>query len=213
MDNEGVWNRKRYSIDAKTWKEYFEPYIKKKSATFMVCLARPLSRGVVQIVSSDPNHDPLLNPMYNDHPSDLQALAKGMMIALKIGNTRALDHLNIQLYEKKIPACSEFKIYSAPYLACSGQALVTSSLHLAGTARMGHPEDPNAVCNQQLIVKGTKNLRIIDSSVLPTRPSLSVAPELMIGLRAAQFILQSKHDQLSTFNMNMNLLPHPRPVG
>lgn len=191
--NRGIWNRKRYSLDLGTWGEVFQPYVDKHSVTFMVCLARPLSRGVVEIASKDPHDKPIFNPMYNDHPSDLQALANGMKLALKMGNTRALDYLDVHLYNKKIPSCQEYKIYSAPYVACSGQATVSPSVHLAGTARMGHPDDPRAVCDQRLRVKGVRNLMVVDSSVLPSRPSLSVAPELMVGLRAAEFLLQSDH--------------------
>ena len=42
--------------------------------------------------------------------------------------------------------------------------------HPAGTARMGAVDDPMAVLDPQLRVKGVRNLRVVDASAMPKLP-------------------------------------------
>ena len=39
--------------------------------------------------------------------------------------------------------------------------------HPAGTCKMGHDDDPMAVLDSELRVRGVKNLRVADASVMP----------------------------------------------
>lgn len=62
--------------------------------------------------------------------------------------------------------------------------------HYVGTCRMG--EDGLAVVDPELRVRGVPGLRVIDASVMPTVPSGNTnAPSMMVGHRAAEFILAS----------------------
>ena len=57
-----------------------------------------------------------------------------------------------------------------------------------GTARMG--ADERAVLDPRLRVRGVSGLRVADTSVMPTLVSGNTnGPAMMIGLRAADFIL------------------------
>lgn len=71
------------------------------------------------------------------------------------------------------------------YAQASGQ----TAWHTVGTCRMG--SDPkNSVVDSELKVHGFKNLRVADASVMPTIASSNTnAPSIMIGERAASFIL------------------------
>ena len=42
--------------------------------------------------------------------------------------------------------------------------------HPAGTARMGAVDDPMAVLDPELRVKGVRNLRVVDASAMPKLP-------------------------------------------
>jgi choline dehydrogenase-like flavoprotein len=62
---------------------------------------------------------------------------------------------------------------------------------MAGTARMG--TDPDAVLDPQLRVRGVEGLRVADTSIMPTLVSGNTnGPAMVIGLRAADFILAGK---------------------
>jgi choline dehydrogenase len=64
-----------------------------------------------------------------------------------------------------------------------------SSYHLNGTARIGKFDDSGAVVDDECRVHGIQNLRIADSSVMPTIPSANIcAATMMIAEKAADLI-------------------------
>ena len=65
---------------------------------------------------------------------------------------------------------------------------VATSFHFSGTCKMGNSEaDP---VDSQLRLRGTQNIRVADASVIPEIPVSALnAPSMMIGYRAAEFIL------------------------
>jgi len=61
-----------------------------------------------------------------------------------------------------------------------------------GTCSMGKKEDKNAVVDSELKVIGTKNLRVIDASIMPIISNGNTnAPTIMIGEMGAHFIKQA----------------------
>jgi choline dehydrogenase len=147
----------------------------------LVCVARPDSRGSIMARSANPLDRPAIRPNYLSAASDVQVLLAG------IGHAR--------------------RIFAAPPLArhsaaetmpgsdsASSQAL-TEFMHEAGmnlhhpvgTCRMG--EDPNAVVDPRLRVRGVAGLRVIDASVMPAVTTGNTnAPTIMIGEKGAAMI-------------------------
>jgi choline dehydrogenase-like flavoprotein len=68
-----------------------------------------------------------------------------------------------------------------------------TSYHPVGSWRMGI--DEASVVDQRLRVGGLHGLRVTDASIFPTMPSANTdAPAMMVGERAAQFMLQAAQD-------------------
>ncbi len=68
--------------------------------------------------------------------------------------------------------------------------IATTIFHPVGTAKMGMESDTQAVVDFQLKVRGLKNLRVVDGSVMPTITSGNThAPIVMIAEKASEIIL------------------------
>ena len=82
---------------------------------------------------------------------------------------------------------------SQEQLMSAAAALGTTIFHPVGTAKMGRVRDDSAVVDSKLRVKGVRNLRVADCSIMPNITSgNTAAPAMVIGENCAKFILESQ---------------------
>lgn len=92
---------------------------------------RPQSRGHVRIRSSDPMVDPIVQPNYLSHPSDIDVLVKGIRLARSILAASSLDYYR---EEETFPGPD---VQSDEALEAFVRQYGVSSYHLNGTPRWG----------------------------------------------------------------------------
>jgi choline dehydrogenase len=147
-----------------------------------ISLMRPSSHGSITLRSSDPADHPVIQPNYLTEEQDRRDLLDGVRIARRIASARALDPFrSTEILSKENEGDGLQGIAEA----------ALSGYHPVGTCRMGADDDPMAVTDRHLRVRGIDNLRIVDASIMPDIPSGNTnAPAIMIGERGADLIMR-----------------------
>ncbi len=149
-----------------------------------VGLQRPAGRGRLTLDPRDPSAPPRLAYGYLAEEADRRELRAGVRLAASLLDTGAMAGTAAPSAE--LPAAVR-----DDDAALDGwiAARIGTAVHLSGTAPMGAEDDPAAVVDQWLRVRGVAGLRVVDTSVLPWVPSRgTAATAVMIGERAAELM-------------------------
>ena len=151
--------------------------------TASVCNLRPTSRGSVHITSVDPEAPPAIQPNYLSTEEDRKVAVESLRLTRKIVESNALKPFTPEEYKPGIHYQSDEELVKA-----AGD-IGTTIFHPVGTCKMGRPDDPMAVLDSQLRVRGIHHLRVVDASAMPTITSgNTAAPTMMIAERVAELL-------------------------
>ncbi|CAG0881686.1 unnamed protein product [Cyprideis torosa] len=184
----GVGLRRLWGVNDETWNAY-RTLLLRDAITIMPYVPRPKSRGRITLKSSNPLDPPVIKTNALTHPDDLELLAKGAELALMIGNTNAYKELGARHFPATLPVCNHHTPFSKEYWKCHAAQLTFNLYHDVGTVKMGPPDDPESVVDQELRVYGIPRLRVVDASIMPQiTTGNTAAPCMMIAERAADLI-------------------------
>ena len=162
-----------------------EPLHKFPAITASVCNLNPTSRGSVTLKSPDFNVPPAIAPNYLSTDEDLKVAADSLRVTRKIMSQAAMAAFEPEEFKPGMQYQTDEE------LARLAGDIASTIFHPVGTTRMGRDDDPMAVVNSRLQVRGIRGLRIVDAGVMPTITSGNTnSPTLMIAEKAAQWILQ-----------------------
>lgn len=71
------------------------------------------------------------------------------------------------LATKPLKSCSNYTFLTRDYWACAVRQETITLWHPVGSCKMGPAFDPMAVVDSKLRVRKMKNLRIVDSAIMP----------------------------------------------
>jgi len=156
--------------------------------TFTSCLLRPKARGTVTLRSADPAAQPLVDCNFFGHPDDLRLTIAALKTARQLLDT---EPFKSKIAEELLPGAAVMHDPQALEAYC-GQTVKTN-YHPVGSLRMGSDQDPDAVVDAELKVRGIAGLRVIDCSIMPQIVSGNTnAPAMAIGSKAAELIASDR---------------------
>jgi choline dehydrogenase-like flavoprotein len=177
----------QYHFQPLSLDRFGEPLHRFAAFTASVCNLRPTSRGSIHICSADPAAPPAIRPNYLATPEDRRVAVAAIRLTRRIAKARALAAYRPVEWKPGAELTSEAELEAA-----AGQ-IGTTIFHPIGTARMGRAEDPQAVVDPRLRLRGLAGLRVADASVMPRITSGNTSsPTLMIAEKAAEMILADR---------------------
>lgn len=151
-------------------------------------VAKPRSRGRVWVDSPDPERPPLIDYGYfTDREGHDEAI---LLAGMRMGRRVAASPSMARWIAREVFPGPEVR--SDEDLSQLARAAHHTVYHVCGTCRIGSPDDPAAVVDPHLRVRGIDGLRVADASVFPTITTVNtVVTVLMVGERAADLIAAS----------------------
>ena len=170
-----------FSMQAHEW----FPLLRKPGPSgvgFLSCFLRRESRGSVSLGSNSPGGAPKIINNFFSTEMDRKTMREGFKISRSLAtNASFSEHLGIEM----LPGDA---VQSDDEIAGFIRETANTVFHPIGTCLMGI--DEGSVVDPQLNVRGCKNLRVVDASVMPDLTGGNInAPVIMIAEKAADYIL------------------------
>lgn len=152
--------------------------------TLAPCLARPYSRGDLQLASTDPLAHPKIRLNFLTDERDRRAMLAALRRMRQVAAQPALAALT-DAETRPGPAVDSDEEWLHWAAGC-----LTTGHHVVGTCAIGAAGDPRAVVTPDLRVRGIEALRVIDASVMPNLICGNTnATSVVIGARGADLVL------------------------
>ncbi|XP_052809640.1 alcohol dehydrogenase [acceptor]-like [Mya arenaria] len=147
------------------------------------------SKGSVSLKSNDPFDYPNIDPNYFDLEEDIRKMiGKVIRKGIELLKTKPFAEIGADFSRLNVPHCTHYEFLSDEQLKCFIQHFAATLYHTS-TCRMGSLHDQTSMVDPQLHVKGIRNLRVVDASVMPHVTSGNTnAPTIMIAEKAADII-------------------------
>ncbi len=159
--------------------------------TASVCNLNPTSRGTVQIRSNMFDDAPRISPNYLATDEDRRIAADSLRQVREIMAKPAMQKYKPEEWKPGI------QFQTDDELAKLAGDIANTIFHPVGTAKMGRDDDPSAVVDTRLRVRGIEGLRVVDASVMPRITSGNTnAPTLMIAEKASRWIREAHQGEV-----------------
>ena len=153
------------------------------------CQSHVFSRGSSHIASRNASDPPKIDPQYLSDPLDLELFAMLVRFLEQLAQSPPLSHYLKRDGRRNHPSAYVDNLDAAKdYI----RATALSGYHPAGTCAM-LPRKNGGVVSNQLIVYGTRNVRVVDASVMPLIPRGNLQSTVYaVAERAADLIKASR---------------------
>ncbi|MAY70320.1 MAG: choline dehydrogenase [Halomonas sp.] len=176
----------QYHVQPLSLEAFGQPLHPYPAVTASVCNLNPTSRGSVRIQSADPAQAPSIAPNYLSTDEDRRVAADSLRVTRRIAEQKAFARYEPEEVKPGVQYQTDEELWRL-----AGD-IGTTIFHPVGTTRMGQADDPMAVVDSRLRVRGIQGLRVADAGIMPTITSGNTnSPTLMIAERAAGWMLEA----------------------
>ncbi|WP_421578748.1 GMC family oxidoreductase [Shinella sp. M31] len=173
-----------YHVQPLSLDAFGEPLHSIPAFTASVCNLNPTSTGTVRIRSGNATDAPAIAPNYLSTEEDRRIAAESLRQVRKIVSQPALAKYQPEEWKPGL------QFQSDEELARLAGDIANTIFHPVGTTKMGRDDDPMAVVDSHLKVRGIEGLRVVDAGIMPKITSGNTnAPTLMIAEKAAGWIV------------------------
>ncbi|WP_428929611.1 GMC family oxidoreductase [Marinibacterium sp. SX1] len=173
----------QFHVQPLSLEAFGQPLHRFPAITASVCNLNPTSRGKVGLRSPRAEDAPVIDPNYLSTAEDEQVAVESLKVARGIMGQAAMRPHTPAEYKPGAERVTD------DALLASARETGSTIFHPAGTTRMGRADDPGAVVDARLRVRGVHGLRVVDAGVMPTITSGNTnSPTLMIAEKAADWI-------------------------
>ena len=173
----------QYHVQPLSLEKFGDPLHGFPAFTASVCNLRPTARGHVRLSTHDSYAAPKITPNYLSTMEDRQTAAAALALTRRIVAAPSLARYQPQEFKPGPHYRTEEELAEAAGL------IGTTIFHPVGTCKMGKQDDPQAVVDSRLRVRGVGRLRVVDASIMPFITSGNTnSPTLMIAEKAAAMI-------------------------
>lgn len=172
-----------YHVQPLSLDAFGEPLHSFPAFTASVCNLNPTSRGTIQVRSPRFEDAPAIAPQYLSTEEDRKVAADSLRVTRRIVAQGAMAKYQPEEWKPGV------QYQSDEDLARLAGDIATTIFHPVGTTKMGRDDDPMAVLDSRLRVRGIAGLRVVDAGAMPTITSGNTnSPTLMLAEKAAEWI-------------------------
>ena len=172
-----------YHVQPLSLDAFGEPLHSFPAFTASVCNLNPTSRGTVHIRSPRFTDAPAIAPQYLSTEEDRKVAADSLRVTRRIVAQSALAPYQPEEFKPGL------QYQTDEDLARLAGDIATTIFHPVGTTKMGRDDDPMAVLDSRLRVRGIAGLRVVDAGAMPTITSGNTnSPTLMLAEKAAEWL-------------------------
>jgi choline dehydrogenase len=151
-----------------------------------IAVVRPQCIGYCRIRNADPRAHPAILHNFLQTPEAQRVAVDAVRLTRRIMGGSALAPFEP---EEHMPGAS---VESDEDILAYARQTVITVFHQSGTCKMG--QDPMAVVDERLSVRGLAGLRVVDASIMPNVVSGNTnAPTMMIAEKASAMIRRDRH--------------------
>ncbi|KAJ8917309.1 hypothetical protein NQ315_002327 [Exocentrus adspersus] len=189
--DKGLIYRRIFNVPQDMYDVIWKPFENKGLIQIFPMLVHPRSYGYIRLKSKNPFHWPRFYANFLSDPEnhDVKTFVAAVREIERIIQSPSMRKYGAALVRTQIPGCEQYDFGTDAYWECAVRTITGTFYHQVATCKMGPPEDPEAVVDPKLRVYGVKNLRVVDTSVIPLPVTAhTTEPAYMVGEKASDLV-------------------------